>query len=214
MRIYLRFCCALMFGAAQLASARPVSYPGGWTVMQTNNRFAHGLHLHYSPTAKYSIGYKGEYWRDKQWQFQGAQLNILLKRWNQKGSQANIYFKNGLGIGHSDYPSFEGRTCAAMFSALAADWESRRFFTSYAARMTHANDIETFWMQQARIGIAPYIGDYGDIHTWLMLRLDQTSMNADQLVLTPMLRFFKAQYLVEIGVSHRGDFLFNWIIRF
>ena len=32
---------------AQAAHARPVSYPGGWTWMQTNDGDMNGAHLHY-----------------------------------------------------------------------------------------------------------------------------------------------------------------------
>lgn len=70
--------------------ARPVSYPGGKTVMFTNNGDRNAVHLHYSPTANYSVGYKGEYWRDGDYSINAVQLNNLLKRWNKKDSQANF----------------------------------------------------------------------------------------------------------------------------
>ena len=58
---------AALFACSVSAMARPVSYPGGWTVMQFNDAYKHSLHVHVSPTAKYSIGYKAEYWRDGEW---------------------------------------------------------------------------------------------------------------------------------------------------
>ena len=45
--------------------ARLISYPGGWTVMQMNDFNSHSLHVHYTPSSKYSFGYRGEYWRKK-----------------------------------------------------------------------------------------------------------------------------------------------------
>ena len=78
--------------------ARPISYVGGWTIMQMNDFKRHSIHLHYSPSIKYSIGYKGEYWLEKEWQFHGAQLNYLIKRVNTSKSQTNLYLKNGLYV--------------------------------------------------------------------------------------------------------------------
>jgi len=49
-----------------VADARPVSYPGGWTFMTMNDGDKNSAHIHYSPTAKTSLGYKFEYWRDKE----------------------------------------------------------------------------------------------------------------------------------------------------
>ena len=75
-------------------------------------------------------------------------------------------------------------------------------------------DIDRFFLQSARLGIAPYIGDYGDLHTWLMVELWHIPDNDDQFTLTPLVRFFKDVHLVEVGISTDGDLLFNWIIRF
>jgi hypothetical protein len=196
------------------AHARPVSYPGGWTAMQNNNQDMHSLLLHYSPTADYSIGYLAEYWREAQWQFHGVQVNYLAKRWNEAHSQANFYIKSGVGVAYSDYGAFSGHTQAAAFTGLALDWENRRYFTSYENRLYYAGDIDKFFMQQARVGIAPYIGDYGDWHSWIMLQVDHNPSRDDQVILTPLVRVFKNEYLAEFGVSDRGDVLFNWIARF
>lgn len=201
-------------GIVAEANARPVSYPEGWTIMQMNDEDANGLHIHYSPTAKYSIGYKAEYWRDMKWQFHGVQLNHLVKRWNQPDSQANLYLKNGVGLAYSDFEAFDQESSLAGFTGVAVDWENRRFFTSYENRLYYAGDLDQFFMQKARIGVAPYIGEYGDIHTWLMLQVDHNPKKHDEVTFTPMLRFFKSEYLAELGLSNQGHAMFNWIIRF
>lgn len=194
-------------------AARPVSYPGGTTIMQQNDVDRHSLHVHYSPTARYSIGYRGEYWRDAKWQFHGGQVNYLLRRWNRPASQANIYLKSAAGIALSDEGAFDNEREAALIAGIAMDWEDRRFFTSYENRAYRAGDIDSFFMQKARIGIAPYIGDYGDLHTWLMVQIDHVPENDNPVSVTPLLRFFKGVQLAEFGVSDEGEVLFNWIIR-
>ena len=203
-----------MMGYAPESLSRPVSYTGGWTAMQKNERRAHSLHVHYSPTARYSIGYRAEYWRGEDWQFHGAQLNYLVKRRNAPYSQANFYLKGGLGTAYDDLGIPESRPKPAAFADIALDWETRRYFTSYENRVYYSEDITKFFRQKARVGIAPYIGNYGDLHTWLMLQVNHITGHRDNVSFTPFVRFFKNQYLAEVGVSDRGKILFNLTIRF
>lgn len=214
MRQLLTIICMTILGFSTPVLARPVSYPGGWTLMQMNDADVHNLHIHYSPTARYSIGYKAEYWRKEDWQFHGVQLNYLVKRWNQPTSQANIYLKSAAGAAYSDYQSFEGKAEPAVFTGMALDWEDRRFFTSYENSVHYAGKIEKFFMQKARAGVAPYIGDYGDLHTWLMLQVDHNPKADDEITVTPLVRLFKGEYLAEAGVRSDGGVLFNVIVRF
>ncbi len=206
--------CLLALALASKVQARPVSYARGWTVMQKNDFNSSSLHVHYSPTAIYSIGYRGEYFKDEHWQWHGVQLNYLLNRWNKQGSQANIYLKTGLGAAYSDQQPFQGKTALGGFIGLAADWETRRYFVSYENRYVYAQPIEDLFNQKARVGFAPYIGDYGALHTWLMLQVEHNPMQTNKMTYTPLVRFFKGAYLVEAGINHRGEMLFNWIVRF
>ena len=48
----------LFFMSICSLGARPISYPGGWTVMQMNDFNSHSLHVHYTPSSKYSFGYR------------------------------------------------------------------------------------------------------------------------------------------------------------
>ena len=54
--IYLSFLTILFY--SDFVKSRPVSYPGGFTLMLMNNSMKNSLHVHYSPTAKASLGYK------------------------------------------------------------------------------------------------------------------------------------------------------------
>jgi hypothetical protein len=183
--------------------------------MQKNDAEKNSVHLHYSPTFWYSVGYKSEVWRDDNFRFDGAQVNFLLKRWNQKYSQANAYLKLGAGRAEAfDGPS-DGKVNAAGFAHFSADWETQRYFTQYSARYTEVGDIDDFFAQSARLGIAPYIGDYGDLHTWTMVQFDhRPEASDDKFTVTPLLRFFKGVNMVEMGISSSGEGLFNWVIRF
>lgn len=210
--LLLAVCISLAW--PQLMHARPVSYPGGVTLMQKNELDKSSLHAHYSPTHRYSIGYLGEYWRDEDWRFHGAQFNYLAKRWNQPAAQANVYIKSGIGFAESEREALKSERETAGFLGLAMDWEDRRYFTSYENRYMHAGKIAGSFSQKARLGFAPYIGDYGDLHTWLMLQLDHRPENADDISITPLVRLFKSDYMAELGMSTDQDVLFNLTIRF
>ena len=77
-------CVLLSIGliTPDIIQARPVSYPGGWTTKLTNNGDLNSALIHYSPTAKISVGYKFEYLIDKEMSLNAVQVNNLLKRWN------------------------------------------------------------------------------------------------------------------------------------
>lgn len=195
--------------------ARPVSYPGGVTLMQMNDNEFSNLHLHYSPKINYSIGLKIENNRIDKWTFAGIQYNNLLKRINKKKSQANFYLKSAIGSAHSDEHPFSSHQVPAGFIGFAADWEDRRFFTSYENKSFYSSDVAKYFQQKVRFGIAPYIGNYGDLHTWFMVQIEHNPKKQnEELNVTPLLRFFKDVYLLESGVSFDGEIIFNVVVRF
>ena len=73
----------LSFTYITITKARPVSYPGGLTLMLMNSSMKNSLHTHYSPTANTSLGYKIEYWRGDEFTLNMIQMNNLIKRWNK-----------------------------------------------------------------------------------------------------------------------------------
>ena len=198
--------------------ARPISYSGGLTLMQTTGAERYGLHLHYSPSVSWSVGYKGEYWTEKQWLLQGVQLNWLLKRWNQSSSQANIYLKFFGGLAFLNFQFFDLsqlKPAPTAFFGLTGDWENRRFYTAYENRFYFVKNTHTF-VHQFRAGFAPYLGAYGDLHTFIILEIEYSydKFKKDQILLIPVLRFFKWDYLAELGMSHKKHIILNLMIRF
>ena len=177
--------------------------------MLMNDSDSNSSHIHYSPTPKYSVGWRHEYFRNSQTHVDTAQINYLAKRWNKKASQANIYLKSGAGVAYDS-----GNTNAAAFAGIAADWEDRRSFISYENRFFYAGDLEKFAKHTARIGIAPYIGDHGDLHTWLMLQAEYDAGKDDNFSATPLIRLFKNTSLIEVGYNLDDGALFNFVQRF
>ncbi len=206
--------CVIAVFFFKSATPRPISYPGGWTIMQMNDFNRHSVHVHLSPSAKYSLGYRAEYWRKKEWQFHGTQLNYLVKRFNTSKSQANFYLKSGAGIAISNYKELDNKLEPNLFTGFSLDWEDRQYYVSYQNRVNYNSSIDSFFVQKARIGFAPYVGDYGDLHTWVMLQVENMSKTKNKIIYTPMLRIFKGDYLAEAGLTNYKDFMFNFIKRF
>lgn len=177
--------------------------------MLMNDKDANSTHIHYSPTPTYSIGWRHEYMRDSGAHIDSLQLNNLLKRWNKPKEQANLYLKSGVGVARDD-----GDYSPAAFTGMAADWETRRLFTSYENRFFWTDESDKFIKHKARVGIAPYVGDYGDLHTWLMLQADYDAGEDDSFSITPLVRFFKGATLVEAGYNFDNGIEFNFVQRF
>lgn len=203
-----------IFYAPDESWARPVSYPGGWTLMSMNSPEVNSIHIHYSPTAKYSIGYLAQYWREDKYQTHSVQLNNLLKRWNNIDSQANAYLKSGLGFAYEGSGDISDSVQPHAFSGISLDWENRRFFTQYENSFHYSGDFNKEYMQSIKLGIAPYIGEYGDLHTWFMFKIDHNPEDNDKFTATPLVRFFKDVYLLEVGYSEKKEVMVNVVVRF
>ena len=143
-----------------------------------------------------------------------TQINYLIKRINTPKSQANFYFKSGVGLAYSDYKNIESKVEPNLFSGFSFDWEDRQYFMSYSNRMNYNSSIDKFFMQSARIGFSPIPKKYGDLHTWLMLQVDNMPRSRNNLMYTPLIRIFKGDYLTEAGINNNLEFTFNFVKRF
>ncbi len=74
------FSCCLQF--SDVIDARPISWPGGSTIMYKSNFMMTSYYYHYSPTYKYSMGL--EYIDDKHFneKYLNFRTTYLLKREN------------------------------------------------------------------------------------------------------------------------------------
>lgn len=173
--------------------------------MQQSNSDGYNTHIHYTPHYKNSVGLK--LLKNEHGKGQFLQHNYLAVRVNKRHSQANLYLKQGIG-------AFEDKP--AVFYGAAADWETRRCFTSYAIESldVHGQQQGDYTKQQARIGIAPYIAEYGGFHTWLMLQHTKDSGSAIKNESAVVARFFSGPHLLEIEYSENNNTQLNYIHRF
>ena len=88
------------------------------------------------------------------------------------------------------------------------------YFVKYENRYFEAEKIYNSFSQSATFGVAPYEGSYGDLHTWLMIKVENKPEKEDNLTVTPLVRLFKNVHLFELGLNDRGKFLFNYVKRY
>ena len=205
---------AMALGAGSQALARPVSYEGGWTVIEETDRQSTALWVHKTLNPRLSLGVRSEWDRKQDVVLNGVQATYLVNRWFGENYQANLYAFGGAGAA-TGVETRAGITRPAVFAGLLADWETRRLFVSYRARALEAGAADATFMQAARIGVAPYEGDTGDLHTWVMIEVDHRPDNDDPVGVTPLLRFFKGAALFEAGWSVTdNEPLVNFTYRF
>lgn len=191
------------------AAARPVSFPGGWMLMQANNGMENSASLSYSPTAYDAFGGQSEYFRTDGTWLHSVTYNRLLRRWNNPGSQANVYLLTGAGVGQD-----HGRKAPAAFGGIESDWESRRYYVSYENRGIASGANPQSFNQKTRVGIAPYLGGYGAVHSWVMVEVEHNPSADKNVIVTPLIRLFNTGLLTEIGYSSNKAVLFNATLQF
>lgn len=206
---------AILFMASAFhVVAHPVAYKGSKGVMGHHSPTMTHNQLNYSQQYWWAVG--AHYFKRPQYEDnrQAAFLstNFLLKRWNGAAYQANIY--TVLGAGQSEL--LGGDPQNSGLGIVQFDIEDREYYF-LAKHITVANEEQTEMTQSVvRLGLAPYVGGFDDIHSWLILEHSQTKFFDDDLKVevTPFLRIFYKNLLFEIGQSFNGNTKFNYIVHF
>ena len=212
MRALLLLALGCLTSIASLA--RPVSYAGGWTVIEESDRQSSSVLVHYTPSPTMSLGLKTEINRDSDFALHSVHPTFLAKRWFGADYQGNLYFQGGIGVA-SGISDNDGSGQMAIYGGVMADWETRSVFVGYRNRYLEANNYASQFMQVFRAGFAPYEGDSGDLHTWLMLEIDHRPSDPNSVTATPLVRLFKGPLLVEAGYNLTvNQPLLNFTYRF
>ena len=206
----LFFCLVLTSLAALPAPAKPLSYVGGTMVMQENDETGNMLSIDYTFHPHFALAlYAKRDIVEEEFYTIGPQLNALIKRWNLPEGQGNIFGMTGVGMARQGSNSEP-----AAWAGFLADYETRRVFLSYEPRLTYAGDIEKAFWQRAQVGFAPYLADYDQLNTWLVLRFDHHPAKDAHFVVTPMIRLFYKTIWLEAGYSSSNHLMLNWNKQF
>jgi len=196
-----------------VSNAHPVAYAGSNSIMTWNNpemsewMFAHSFTSHYALAARY---FRNETVDGKR-EFYIPQLNFLLKRWNELESQGNVY----LSIGHG------GEVVGTSFKDTSlldfeADWESRKYYISFKqeALLANRDSSQNIYTSRFRMGFAPYLAGFEELNSWFILQFEKSNKSKMEYTITPLIRLFYKNVLIETGVSQKGDAQLNFMVHF
>ena len=184
--IILAFLCGII-------EARPISYSGGSTIMSNSDNMRDTVYYHYSPTYKYSLGLeavKDDYFNTD---YSYLRFTYLIDRKNTNYSQRNLYFQSGLNS-----KGFNNN-----FYGIHGDWETRRWFIGFGYKKISHDSID-YDDKFIQFGLAPYLGEYGDFHTWIMMKSKKNSLSENWSTF-PVLKFFKGNFLIEFGYNDETE---------
>jgi hypothetical protein len=105
-------------------------------------------------------------------------------RKNTKKSQANFYFISSVGLNVASNYGY----------GVQGDWETREYFLGFRHRHNSFFDSK-FYDQYFMAGMVPYVGKYGDLHTWVMLKARRNSYS-NETHTYQILKFYKGYKLI------------------
>jgi hypothetical protein len=141
--------------------------------------------------------------------FFAPQLDYLVHRWNDRDFQANIYANGAFGA-----QVYEGRTSRVGIGTLEADIESRTLYASGKVQENWVGIGPNIFQSELRLGIAPYPADYEELASWLMVSIQNNPLLSRSFSVTPLVRLFYKNVLIELGSNIQGDWMFNTMIHF
>lgn len=206
----IKFSILILFLASTKVLAHPVSYQGAVSLMSYNTAKENELMLTYSLKNYLAAGVT--YQREDNVYFTVPRINYLAKRWNNEDSQGNIY----LSAGYGQERSFD-QALGVGLGAIDIDWESRKYYTSAAYSRYLRQDKEDidrvdYEIMKLRAGVAPYLGEFNEINTWLILQTEKRNDTAWEL--TQFVRLFYKNVLIEVGAGFNGSWALNYMVHF
>lgn len=199
-----------LLGAPGFVAAHPVAYEGATAVQFFSDNQMREFQTYYSPSPRVSIG--GRYLNfdlpDRKSDVILGGANFLVNRWNAADSQANLYLGAAFG-GEIRSPTFRRMS---LFE-LNADWESRKLYLATQTRALPSSGSDTLYSSYARFGFSPYVAEYGSVHTWLILEVARMTHSGMGTQVTPLVRLFHKNVLIEIGRSLDNNWKFNFMVH-
>ncbi len=195
---------------AQDSLAMSVAYRGSVGLMGWSSPSMTQLVANYSVTSGFApaIEYFGLRGGVGNREFYFPQADLLLKRWNNPGSQANVFANAGYGVEVRDH-----RASGALNTELQVDWESRQYYLDAELQAVRLVKSDPYNFGRFRVGFAPYLVEYDQLHSWLILQFERNSSVTAETTVTPLIRMFYQNVLFEPGMSLKGEANFNFMIH-
>ena len=198
---------------AATAVAHPVAFEGANQLMIGTVGSVQNFEFYRSYTAQAAVGLHAmRFEGDEDEIFTGLQHNWLLKRWNLPSAQGNVYVGLGAGVAGEVDAGVSGLSPAGI-GFFRADYETRRVYTAVDAKWIESADVSR-GVFSASAGIAPYLAEFDQLNTWLILQVEHVTGMEDTLDIIPKVRFFKGAYFLELGSTLSGKPVVNFMIHF
>ncbi|NBO39305.1 hypothetical protein EBU99_12065 [bacterium] len=207
------------------ALAHPVVFANGTAVMGHHQGEMAELEIVHSPTPKLGLGLSFD--RMPQELSVLGKASALLWRGNYPDYQSNIYLSLAAGRrwaagrpeseGHSS-SNTKGNASSPLYQWSAGwDGEDRLIYSMLKYAQNYSNDGLSKQQGTLRLGFAPYKAQNDELTVWgIMEWLPEKSENQMQWThnVTPLVRLFYKNALLEIGSSFSGKVTFNYMFHF
>ena len=211
--MHSRFYLAFILSAAlpSLTLAHPISYKGAFSVMTWNQPDASDWMTTYTFSRDAAVAGRALRVDTEAGVVRAGliQANSLLKRWNEADTQGNVYLSVGAGTSRR-----EDHDAPAAFAAFQADHESRWHILMVEGSGLVSEGHPGLWRWEARAGLAPYLAEFDEPASWLILSLQGNPGMRKDLSLTPLIRVFYKNVLGEAGAGLGGDWMLNFMVHF
>lgn len=204
----ISLCVILVIGLS--AFARPVSFKDAVAITTLNQSFQTDNTVSYSFKRNAAIAARMIVFDDGngRMNFFAPQLNFLLQRWNGENYQANLYSSGAVGV--MNYNKLEH---SAILTGIEGDAESRWLYFSGRFEKIWTGYGHDHWHALSRVGVAPYAADFDDLATWFMIQYEYSPRIESKYKVTPLIRLFYKNYLLEAGSSTDGDWMINFMVN-
>jgi len=206
------------------AYAHPVVFSGGTALMGHQMEDMSEFEVVHSPTARTGLGLSVT--RHKHAHELLFKAAGLLWRGNYPDFQANIYAVGGAGrqfarshAGDSTSPLMKRiHANPALYEwTLSADGEDRQIYTMGEYSETYDGKGLLRQSGKLRLGFAPYKADSNEMSFWGIVEwVPEKPVGNNKWLheVTPMLRMYYKNTLIEAGSSLNGKFTFNYMFHF
>jgi hypothetical protein len=221
--LILTFIAVLSF--QESSYAHPVSYEGGYSLMTQMSSQKSETMIVYSPKWYYGLGAVYEQMKptpnlQSDVMLTSSQLSWLVNRWNLDDAQGNIYLFGGPGYAHFTDEAVSNFKSGGFYRlGLQADFETRKVYTMFRFienRLFQSNPNQSnliFNQLDFRLGYAPYIANYNQLNSWIILNL-RTNTEFNKITVIPTLRFYFNNFLWELAQDFDGNSYLNFMTRF
>ncbi|NBW82484.1 hypothetical protein EBR21_12085 [bacterium] len=208
----------------QTSRAHPVLFTGGTAVMIHQHADVAELEVVHSPSSRLGLGV----FTQRSSNQSQVMLNASLLGWrgNFPDFQSNLYLGAGLGrqwsqdkSGSSGHSTVDfGKSNSALYQwCIALDGEDREFYSNSMWKRTYYQKNEYLDEGKIRLGYAPYKAQTDELTLWGIVEWAPqraSSQNSFTHEITPYIRIFYRNALVEIGNSLSGKFSMNFMFHF